>query len=185
MQIKGGRSKKQVIWSKLAVLGWMGVIFWLSAQNGETSGALSQGILTWVVDKLQGVLSPIWQAISGASIDQEVLHTGLRKLAHFCAYMILSGLVYLDLQVAPIGLMRSLKRHTLAQWLYTLAICGLYAVSDELHQAFVPGRGPSVMDVGIDTLGAASTLAIITGFKAMLAIHQKPRNFTMSFDKNR
>ena len=30
----------------------------------------------------------------------------------------------------------------------------LYAASDELHQAFVPGRNPSPYDVMIDALGA-------------------------------
>jgi VanZ family protein len=29
----------------------------------------------------------------------------------------------------------------------------LYAVSDEFHQSFVPTRGPSVRDVGIDAAG--------------------------------
>jgi VanZ family protein len=29
-----------------------------------------------------------------------------------------------------------------------------YAVSDEIHQSFVPGRGPSALDAGIDLLGA-------------------------------
>ncbi len=37
-------------------------------------------------------------------------------------------------------------------WL-TLGMCILYAISDEIHQSFVPGRSPRVTDVGIDTLG--------------------------------
>jgi VanZ family protein len=36
-----------------------------------------------------------------------------------------------------------------------VALAGAYAASDEFHQAFVPGRGSSLWDVGIDTLGAA------------------------------
>ncbi len=39
-------------------------------------------------------------------------------------------------------------------WLLTV----LYAVSDELHQSFVPGRHASVWDVMIDALGAALAL---------------------------
>ena len=30
----------------------------------------------------------------------------------------------------------------------------LYAASDEFHQSFVSGRGATVIDVGIDTIGA-------------------------------
>lgn len=40
-----------------------------------------------------------------------------------------------------------------AAWL-ALGLCILYAASDEFHQSFVPGRGPRVMDIGIDTLGS-------------------------------
>jgi VanZ family protein len=38
-------------------------------------------------------------------------------------------------------------------WL-ALGFCILYAISDEIHQSFVPGRSPRALDVGIDTLGA-------------------------------
>lgn len=34
-------------------------------------------------------------------------------------------------------------------------IAFLYACSDEFHQRFVPGRGPSWVDVSIDSMGAA------------------------------
>ena len=40
----------------------------------------------------------------------------------------------------------------IAPWL-ALGLCILYAITDEIHQSFVPGRSPRVMDVGIDTLG--------------------------------
>jgi VanZ family protein len=36
----------------------------------------------------------------------------------------------------------------------------LYALSDEFHQAFVPGRQPDLMDIGCDALGAALGLAL-------------------------
>ncbi len=36
----------------------------------------------------------------------------------------------------------------------------LYAISDEFHQRFVPGRGASVLDVLIDVFGAAVALLI-------------------------
>ena len=41
-------------------------------------------------------------------------------------------------------------------WLYLLAgfLCAGFAATDEYHQSFVAGRGPSVRDVCIDTFGA-------------------------------
>ncbi|APW59710.1 VanZ family protein [Paludisphaera borealis] len=38
--------------------------------------------------------------------------------------------------------------------LFALAFCVLFAMSDEYHQTFVPGRGGTWTDVAIDCLGA-------------------------------
>ena len=35
-----------------------------------------------------------------------------------------------------------------------------YGVTDELHQSFVPGRVPSWLDIGYDTLGALFGLVV-------------------------
>jgi len=43
----------------------------------------------------------------------------------------------------------------------TLIFCFLYAVSDEVHQIFVPGRAFAVGDIIIDTLGAALGIIVI------------------------
>ena len=37
----------------------------------------------------------------------------------------------------------------------TVLICFLYAVSDEIHQSFVPGRACRLLDILIDTSGSA------------------------------
>ena len=37
---------------------------------------------------------------------------------------------------------------------FTLLLCIGYAITDELHQAFVPGRTPKLLDVLIDSSGA-------------------------------
>ena len=36
----------------------------------------------------------------------------------------------------------------------SLCLAIAYAASDEYHQSFTPGRSPSILDVGIDTVGA-------------------------------
>ena len=38
--------------------------------------------------------------------------------------------------------------------LITVVICFLYALSDEIHQYFVPGRACRILDVLIDTSGS-------------------------------
>ena len=45
--------------------------------------------------------------------------------------------------------------------LWTLAVVLLYALSDEYHQSFVPGRHPDVFDIATDLVGAAVALAAL------------------------
>ena len=42
-----------------------------------------------------------------------------------------------------------------------LIVAVLYAASDELHQAFVPGRSSSIVDVWIDAGGALMALLAV------------------------
>ena len=49
------------------------------------------------------------------------------------------------------------QRRALLAW----SLATLYGVSDEFHQSFVPGRHPSVLDVGIDAAGAAIGLGML------------------------
>jgi len=45
-------------------------------------------------------------------------------------------------------------------WLpWLLAI--LFAITDEFHQSFVPGRHPSPVDVGIDSIGSGLALLVM------------------------
>ncbi len=48
-----------------------------------------------------------------------------------------------------------------------VVLAALYAVTDEFHQRFTPGRGPSVADVGIDTLGAMGGLLVWAWFRRL------------------
>jgi VanZ family protein len=53
-----------------------------------------------------------------------------------------------------------------------LIFCILYATSDEIHQAFVPGRGPQVKDVFIDSAGSFIGIGmyeLIGKFKKVIA----------------
>ena len=63
----------------------------------------------------------------------------LRKLAHAAEYAVLGAL-----------LLRATGRGRLA-----FALGTVYAVSDEIHQAFVPGRMGAPLDVAIDAIGVA------------------------------
>jgi VanZ family protein len=77
----------------------------------------------------------------------------LKKGAHLTEYAVLAVLVHHALGPALLPGERS--RVGLA-WGITL----LYAVTDEIHQAFVPGRTAAATDVAIDGLGALLGLCL-------------------------
>jgi VanZ family protein len=76
-------------------------------------------------------------------------------LGHGIGYAILGVL----LLRAIAGGRRAGATWTAAAW--ALAFAMLYGVSDEWHQAFVPGRSPALNDVGADTIGAL--VAVVAG----------------------
>ncbi len=149
----------RLIW----VLAWMLGIFIMSAQTGDRSGGMSLGIVEAVLKWIGQ-----WLHLSdNAQINIELLHVLLRKSAHFMAYLILAILVRRLVAVDKFGLY---KRQTFAMVAITLMVCTLYAVSDEWHQSFVPGRGPGVVDVLIDSAGALLGMGIFQ-FAFLLRSH--------------
>jgi len=75
-----------------------------------------------------------------------VLDAILKKGAHMAGYALLA-ISYLH-AIADSG---KAKRPIIVM---AILLAALYAVTDEFHQSFTPGRNPSVADVGIDVVGA-------------------------------
>lgn len=128
-----------------AVLIWMAVIFFLSHQPGSESGELS----SLITEKIIAAAEQISPAL-GDSV--ETLHTIVRKSAHFIAYLLLGILALNALQKSGAGGFRS--------YAYAFLIAAAYAMSDEFHQLFIPGRSGEIRDVGIDSAGAATGLLL-------------------------
>lgn len=69
-------------------------------------------------------------------------------MCHFSEYLIFSFLITRALRpdvAASTGL----------RYLLAFALAGLYGITDEIHQAFVPGRDPSGLDFLADLSGSA------------------------------
>lgn len=122
-----------------AVLLWMALIFYFSHQPANESNELSIGVTEVIVSAVEKV-APHSDFIVG-----NVNHF-VRKNAHFFIFLVLGVLVMRSLRLSGID---RYKAGGLA-----LFICILYAISDELHQLFVSGRGAQVRDVLIDSAGA-------------------------------
>jgi VanZ family protein len=70
------------------------------------------------------------------------------KTGHSTAYAVLALLVLYALADGRVAAV------TLRTMLLAAVIASLYGVTDELHQRFVPGRSPDLLDVRADALGA-------------------------------
>ena len=79
----------------------------------------------------------VLSSISGLGTGLGFWDLVLRKIAHATEFAILAAL-----------LLRASRRPGLA-----IAVGIAYAISDELHQAFVPGRHGAPLDVVIDSVG--------------------------------
>lgn len=124
--------KKVIAWGML--LFWMCVIFFMSHQPGEVSTSQSDLVL-----KLFSLI--------GINLNQyfgELATLVIRKGAHFTEYLILFILAY--------RVIRFYVKREYIKW-YAIAVVFLYACSDEIHQYFIPGRGPAFKDVMVDTSG--------------------------------
>ena len=144
----------KTVWiSLLAVIAVMSFIFFMSAQTEEESSKTSGGIVDIFID----IFLPDFDElpISEQTEKLNVITNVIRKLAHYTEYAVLGFFLALHLNE-----LKS-KLYCKAELWYSLIVGSLYAVSDECHQYFVPGRGPGVKDVLIDSLGVLTGLVII------------------------
>ena len=130
----------------LPPVAWMGLIFYLSSQPDLPSA------------------------------PEPLLELILKKTAHAFVYAVLAALFHRATsrdsgtyrQKPPLGLaghppprsgegQRWGPLMSLVPWL----LAALYAVSDEMHQTFVPGRSGRMTDVLIDAVGAAAGVSVM------------------------
>ena len=109
---------------------------------GELSGAFSD----WVRD----LIAPLFGSSPGESTGGGLL----RKLAHFTEFlalgMCLRWLYGMLVQKQP------------WQMAFSAGSAIVTACIDETIQVFVPGRGPGLMDVGLDSLGAVLGITLLS-----------------------
>ena len=144
--------------SFLPALAIMYLIFTFSSQTGEVSGALSYKVSYKVVQIAEAADQVIDLGIEPGNTDYyvEKIHPYIRKIAHMTEYFCLAVAVAFPFYVY--GLRGFLLLLTAG------AICIGFAGLDEYHQSFVDGRGPSLRDVGIDSIGAFFGIMVVKLF---------------------
>ena len=134
--------KKMVSW--ILVILWMITVFCFSSQVGDESKATSGNTIRRIVLFFNSNIS-----VYKLEEIVESLQPFTRKLAHFTIYTI-GGFILYNLNNKYDN---SQKRKIAFSFLLGL----MYAITDEIHQFFVPGRSCRIFDVFVDGCG------VITG----------------------
>lgn len=129
----------------LALL-WMIFIFFMSSRDAVQSGGYSskvgETVCRFLLDDFDQ--KPVSEQLS--IVDS--IETPLRKLAHFTEFTILGILMF----------------PAFSSFKTAFLLSAVYAVSDELHQLFVPGRSCELRDMLIDITGVCLGLLMIRAF---------------------
>ncbi|GIV09715.1 MAG: hypothetical protein KatS3mg019_1806 [Fimbriimonadales bacterium] len=131
-----------ILWGATLVL-----IFYISSQAGSPENSAG-----WI----RGFLAQFAPALAERLTDAQLnaINYAMRKTGHGLGYALLTLLGYGAFRVS-FGMERARALR------YAVGASFFRAILDEIHQAFVPGRTGTVVDVGIDAIGIAITAWLI------------------------
>ena len=150
------KSLTYAVWHVLTI-ACMAAIFYFSSQNAQMSSNTSSRFIMGVAGFIISDFKEMPQADQMLLVDN--WQHAARKYAHFSAFFALG--------LSAAGAARTYKINFKAQLAAAFAIVFLYAVSDEIHQLFVPGRAAAVGDVLIDTAGGLTGILALLGFRKL------------------
>jgi VanZ family protein len=122
---------------------WATFIFILSTDffSSDHTGSIIEPLLRW-----------LFPAMPQDTLD--FIHHIIRKSAHFVEYFIFALLLYRGVRGARRGWHWS---WALMAWL----VAAVYSALDEIHQIFVPSRGPSAWDSLLDSTAAFFAIMVL------------------------
>ena len=156
--------------SACAVIAMCIFIFMMSSMPADDSTELSMGVVWHII----GFIVPGYDQMTLAEQFQwqQMLDHPLRKVAHFLEYTLLGVLMMnLAYRIARLHgdaatgrgdcvkppVSSPLRPLAIAAW----AAATAYAITDEIHQIFVPGRACMVTDVLVDTAGVLLGVMVV------------------------
>ena len=146
----------------LVILLFTAIIFFFSNQTGNQSHSFSKAIASSMVTD--------WNNIFGLNLDEDsknivirILDQPIRKLAHVIEYLLLGFGVY-----GIIFIIDKYKNRFL-YLLFTFLLVILIACLDEYNQFYSSGRGSSIRDVFIDTIGGSLGIYLVIATHDLIA----------------
>ena len=154
----------------LLLLIWMIFIFAMSSQpavqSSQTSGRFVYKIINIIYQNFEDF---------SAQQQENITHTItfiVRKTAHFLEYFALGTLLA--------GVAATYDKNFVIKFVAAQIVGVLYAVSDEVHQYFVPGRACRFLDVCIDSVGCMCAVVVIA---VVILIHKRNKSGELNAKK--
>ena len=130
------------------------MIFVMSSQPAVQSSKTSGRFVLKFIDIFYRDFDSLSTAKQTSIIDN--VSFLIRKTAHFLEYFILGLLSFLVTVTYK-------NTRLFSNAFVAMSFCAIYAVSDEIHQYFVPGRACRFLDVCIDCAGSICAI-VLTAF---------------------
>lgn len=118
------------------------IIFQFSGQDGKKSQNVSRKISEILVNMIHNTKNMTKYEKNKLINSYQPI---VRKSAHFSIYMVLGFFIMIYMNI--------IKCNYKIKLIVTMLIGTSYAISDEIHQMFIPERTAKVFDVIIDTFG--------------------------------
>lgn len=120
----------------------MATVFWFSHQPSDESSGTSGNTIRAILNCIPGINQ--MEEVEKERLVEE-LQPLARKLAHFSVYTL--GGILIMLYINETSLIEEKKI------ICSSLIGSFYAISDEIHQIFIPGRACMIIDIVIDSIG--------------------------------
>ena len=144
------RQQPPAYWRPRVIITWAITLAWAGNISFLSTGSFGGSVTGWLLKELLSLVhlhlpEPIF----------EIVHFLIRKLAHCTEYGMFALLLYHSFTF------RQPERWNTRSAVSAVFIAGLFSLTDEYHQSFVPGRTASIKDCGIDSFGALAAMLLL------------------------
>jgi VanZ family protein len=144
------------------ILTWAITLAWAGNISLLSTGSFGGSMTGWLLKELLSLVH-----IHVPEPAFEIVHFLIRKLAHCTEYGLFALLLYHSFTF------RQPERWNSRSAVSAVIVAGLFSLTDEYHQSFVPGRTASIKDCGIDTFGALAGVVLLYAGRSIQRLRTK------------
>jgi VanZ family protein len=151
-----------VYWQPRVIITWAITLAWAGNISFLSTGSYGGSVTGWL---LREILSLGHIHLPAPTF--EIAHFLVRKLAHCTEYGMFALFLYHSFTF------RQPESWNTRSAVSAVIVAGLFSLTDEYHQSFVPGRTASIKDCGFDTFGALVAMVLLYAGRSIQRLRTK------------